>query len=61
MGSRHASSGNDTDRTLDSTQKVNREVSSPVEAEDSYKMSSQYKQIESDEVHLLLGDRVDLC
>lgn len=31
-----------------------------MEAEDNYTMSNQYKQIESDEVYLLLGDRVDL-
>lgn len=31
-----------------------------MEAEDSYNMSNQYKQIESDEVHLLLGDGVDV-
>ena len=31
-----------------------------MEAKDSYTMSNQYKQIESDEVHLLLSDRLDL-
>lgn len=61
MTSGYASSGPGGDQTLtlDSSQNVNRDASSPVDAEDNSNMSNQYTQIESDEVQLLPNDCVE--